>query len=114
MEEVVIWFLTFILVYLVYYLFVIKKNKKSGKFKTSSEVIYLEKKYNVKMDVLGENKLVKLVALTNSFVIATTVSFISIFDNLIIQVLVGFIFLVIIILIVYHIIGKHYGGKNNE
>ena len=47
-------------------------------------------------------------ALTNSFIIATSVAIVSLFKNIFIEIVVGFVTVMALILICYHIIGTIY------
>ena len=114
MEELFIYLITFITIYLVYYFFVILKIKKGKKIDISNEVHFLEKKYNLNIKKIGLVRLYKTVALSNAFIIANTALIVTIIDNYILKMLVGFVILVPMIIAVYTLIGKHYqklGGK---
>lgn len=111
MKEVILYGLCFIFVYLIYLCLVVFRKKKLTKYRTSTEVRYLEARYNVDIDKINLKLLANTMALANAFIIANTVTIISFIDNLIIKLMVGFVVLVPMILLVYHLLGKYYQKK---
>lgn len=111
MKEVVIFVLFFILVYGMYYLFVITRKKKVDKFYQSTEVQYLEMRYHIDLKKVPVTKLARTLALANALIISLTAILAGMFGNLILQLVGGFILLVALILIFYHLVGKYYQKK---
>ncbi len=101
--------ITFLLIYLVYLLTVIYKNKKDKGIKKSVEIIYLEKRYKIKTKITKQ--LNHIIALSNSFIMALTFVLVNMIGNIFLKVLCGFLILVVLELFVYHIIGKTYQKK---
>lgn len=106
MEKLILFLVTFIFVYLVYFVLIILRKKKMDKYKKSTEVRYLENKYKLDVKKLNLKALVHVLALSNAFIIATTILVINFVDDLVLKLMVGFMVLFPMILIVYHIIGK--------
>ncbi len=118
MEEVVLFFLTFLFVLCIYELFIVrrakkstKKRKKEKKVKEPIEVTYLTKRYKLDLDKVNYNQLLQIVALTSSFDIALIVSIILLLKIFILEVVVGFLSTLVIILISYHIVYLFYKKK---
>ena len=114
MEELIFYFITFILVYLLYLFFVILKGKKRVRFKGSTEMQFLEKRYKLDVEEIGVTKLAHVCALCNAFIIANTVSIISLIDNLFLKMITGFFILLPMIIIIYHLVGKYYQNKQRK
>lgn len=105
--EKILWFIgSFIFVYLIYLITVIFKIKKNDKFKKSNQVLYFKRVYKIDIDKLNLTKFAHIIALTNAFMIALVATLIDFFDKLIVKMLVGFVILVPLMLLLYHIIGK--------
>ena len=68
----------------------------------------LKKVYKIKIKESDYRGISLLVAFTNSFIIATSVVLVSLFKNIFLEIIVGFITVMALILICYHIIGTIY------
>ena len=108
MFSLILFFVTFIVVFLIYLLFVIRRKKYLDKFIKGKEITYLKKVYKIKIKESDYKGITMLVALTNSFIMATSVTIVSLFKNIFLEILVGFGTVMVLILICYHIIGKLY------
>lgn len=114
MEYVLLFITTFILVYLFYYLFVIRKEIALKKMKQGKEFKLLSRLGDIKLDSYDIKKVSKAIALANSFIISVMVTFeivMTIFiENfylwLIVSSILALILLVPLIMIVYKITGK--------
>ena len=111
MEYLLIFVITFIFIYLVYYLFVIHKKKTLIKWQNGKEMTYLKKVYKIKIKESNLKTFAHIIALDNAFIVALTLTIISVLKNFIVQMLVGFIVLSILIILTYHIIGKYFQKK---
>ena len=108
MFSLILFLVTFVVVFLIYLLFVIRRGKYLDKFMKGKEINYLKKVYKIKIKESDYRSVSLLVALTNSFIIATSVTIVSLFKNIFLEIIVGFITVMALILICYHIIGKIY------
>lgn len=115
MQELILFSLSFILIFLIYQFFVVRVAKKNSKNKKNRkypvEVLYLVNRYNLDMKKINYNKLLQVIAFTSSFDIALSVSFIMNMKNFFLEVIGGFIFIILIILISYHCIYLFYRRK---
>ena len=115
MQELVLFSLSFILMYLIYQIFVvhrtIKNNKKNKDRKEPIEVLYLVNRYNLDLKKINYKQLLQIIAITSSLDVALSVSFIVNIKNFFLEVFGGFVFMIIIILISYHCIYLFYKRK---
>ena len=117
MEELLLFFLTFLFVLCIYEFIIVRRAKKKDKKKSKkknkepSEVTYLVKKEKLDLDKISYNQLLQIIALTSSFDIAIVVNTILFFDNTIIGILIGFVVTIVIILISYHFVYLFYKKK---
>ena len=107
MENVLFSLTAFILIYLFYLITVISRKNKLDKLMIGTEVTYLKKKYKLSLENVNKKKLGNLIALTNSFIFALTVFIVSFIKNHILMLLVGFIILIPLIIISYHILSLY-------
>lgn len=114
MAQVIFFILSFVFVYFVYYMIVIKREDKLKKMKTSTEFNYLKKVYHIKINQFDLKWLAKKVIMTNAFVISLTVTIASFSSNIILMLLLGFVILFPSILILYHILGKYLQKKESR
>jgi len=113
MKNLIIFILLFIIVYLFYLFFLIKRKKELKKFEKGKEFTYLKIVYKLDYSKINIKSLANAIALANSFILASTAMIISFFDKFIISMLVGFLMLIPLILIVYHIVGLIYKKKKS-
>ena len=115
MRELLLYLFTFIIAYLFYLIFVIGRKSVLKKFPDGKEMTYLKLRYGIKVTDKNLKKIAGKIALANSFILSTTVYVVCLFDNLIIELLVGGITIVVLILVIYHLMGTYYkkkqGGK---
>ena len=114
MRELILYLGTFIVAYLFYFIFVLCRKNVLKKFPEGKEMSYLKYKYGVKINDSNLKSIANKVFLTNSFILATTVYVVCLFDNLFIEILLGIATLVLLILILYHLIGTYYKKKQGE
>ena len=116
MRELILYLGTFIITYLFYLIFVLGRKNVLKKFPEGKEMSYLRIKYGVKINDNNVKKIANKVCLANSFILATTVYVVCLFDNIFIEILSGIATLVILIFTLYHLIGTYYkkkqGGKH--
>ena len=115
MKELILYLVIFIIAYLFYVIFVLCRKNVLRKFPNGKEITYLKYKYDIKVNDKNLKKIAHTIVLANSFILATTVYVVCLFDNLFIEIIVGIITLIILILVIYHLIGTYYkkkqGGK---
>lgn len=114
MNDIIFYGIVFLVIYLSYVLFVIIRNKKLVKFEENTYVKYLEKVYQLDMGKISIKRLAHVIALSNAFIITTTLAIIGITDSLLLKMLLAFAILIPLQLLVYHIIGKCYQVKHKR
>ena len=100
--------IVFIVFYLAYVVFVINRNDKLMKLKKGMIVNYIVSKYKLNLKEINFKKFAHMVALSTSFIVATTFFIISFIDNYILKVLLCFVILLPLQYLIYMIIGKIY------
>ena len=115
MKELIFYLIMFILIYLFYVIFVLCRPNVLKKFPDGKEVRYLKYKYGIKVTEKNLKGIANTIFLVNAFILSTTVFVVCLFDNLLIEILVGLVMLIILMLGLYHLIGSYYkkkqGGK---
>lgn len=119
MKELLLWLGMFVLIYLFYELFVIRKEKVLENMKEGKELSLLSKKYKLDYSKINMKELVRKVALSNAFIISTVVTLVCLLRGwisnfllwMISVLVVGMLLLIPFILIVYTQIGKYYQKK---
>lgn len=114
MREVVFYVMTFVLIYLFYLLFVILRKNKLEKFRQNVYVTFLVNVYGIDLNQISFKGLAHVIALTNSFIIATTLLLISIIPNFILKMVSGFFLLIPFQFFMYFLIGKVYQKKSRK
>ena len=104
----------FIVIYLIYFVVIINRKKGLESLKKGKQVEFFKKAYNLDFKKTDIKKFANSLALTNTFIMATTITIIELFDNLIIKLLVGFIILIPLMLIMYKILGSTYKKKEGK
>lgn len=108
MKDLLLYLFTFIIAYLFYLIFVISRKSVLKKFPEGKEMKYLQYKYKVKVTDKNLKSIANIVCLANSFILSTTVYVVCLFDNLLLEILIGGLTLIVLILLLYHLIGIHY------
>ena len=117
MEEVILFLLTFLCVFIFYQIFVVSKAKRLKKKNSKKsdwevmEISYLEKRYHIDLDKISYPQLLQIVAITSSFDISLVISIVFLLPNFILEIVVGLISMVLLILISYHLVYLFYKRK---
>ena len=115
MKELIFYVIIFLLVYLFYVIFVLCRKNVLKNFPNGKEMRYLKFKYGIKVNDKNIKKIANTIFLANSFILSTTVYVVCLFNNLLLEIIVGVLTLTILILAIYHLIGIYYkkkqGGK---
>lgn len=111
MEHVVFFILTFLLVFILYQLFIIRKAKSKKKKREPFEVTYLVTKYKLDLKKVNYNKLLRVISFVSSFDIALIVTIILLCNSFILEIIVGFISMLVIIVVSYHLVYLVYKKK---
>ena len=115
MEELVLFILTFIFVFIIYEIFIIAPQKKKKMLdKNTKEIVeikYLFTRYNLDLKKIDYNQLLQICGIVSSLDIALVVGIVAHVHGLIIELLVGIFSALIIIILSYHLIYLFYKKK---
>jgi len=111
MRELILYLFMFIITYLFYFIFVLKRDNVLKKFPNGKEISYLKYRYGIKVNESNLKSISNKVFLANSFILSTTVYIVSLFDNLLMELILGIITCLVLILLLYHLIGVYYKRK---
>lgn len=104
----------FLVIYLAYYLVIVRREKGIEAFKNGKQLLFFKNAYNLDIKKLDCRKFANSLALANAFIIATTVTVIEFINSFMLKLLVAFVILVPLILVVYYILGKVYKKKEGK
>lgn len=109
-------FIAFILVYLLEYIILVRKNKElDSTKKLPTEVEYIVRVYKINLSKIDYYKLIKTLSFTNTFIIVLVFTVVSnIIVGTIWQLLIGFALLCILILVIYGLIGRRYKKMSDK
>ncbi len=110
-QELILFLLSFIFVFLLYQLIIVRRAKSKKKKKEPFEVTYLVGKYNLDLKKVNYNKLLRIISLVSSLDIALVVTLILLFDNFLVEIIVGFIATLVTIITSYHLVYLGYKRK---
>lgn len=119
MRELILWISLLFIIYVCYEIFVIRKEKAFGNMLKGKELAILKNRYKLDYAKHDMKKVVRLVAITNAFIMSTAVVAVYLLQrfisNLILWgvsvVVVGFIILLPMMLFCYGTIGKSLAKK---
>ena len=115
MQEIILFILTFLIIFVVYESFIVTKAKKNLKKKKDNkqlmEVKYLVYKYKFDLKKIDYKKLLHVCAVVSSIDMALIVSISMIFESYLFQLITAVLLLVPVILISYHIVYLIYKKK---
>ncbi|MBS7020640.1 MAG: hypothetical protein KH135_02040 [Firmicutes bacterium] len=107
LEEIILFTFTFLLIYGIYAMMILKSEKRLEKYKTSVEIKDLEGKYHIQTNRFEFRKLARMVLITNTFDICVTAALACLIPNFILMFLVGVLILLVVIFISYHLLGTY-------
>ena len=112
MQELLLFLLTFVFVFILYQIFIVRKAKKKGKkFKEPIEITYLVNRYKLDLKKVNYKKLLRVISIVSSLDISLVVTIIMLINNFVLEIVVGFISTLVIILLSYHIVYLVYKKK---
>jgi len=111
MDKLILFLLSFCFVYFIYLITVVSKINKNDKFINSNQALYFKRVYKINLENINIKKFANIISLANSLIISLTLLIIDFFGNLFLKMIIGFIILIPLILLIYHIIGKIYKSK---
>lgn len=121
MQELILFLMCYVFVLFFYELLIVRKAKryrdgklskrKMERYKEPSEILFLRNKFNLDVDKINYNQLLQIVALVSSFDISLVVSVMSIIDNFVLKLVVGFALIFISLYVSYYLVYLFYKKK---
>ena len=107
--------IVFLTLFVVHYIFFIRKNKNYDKNKVPLELIYLVKLYNLNIKKINYKSFLWIYSLFNTFIMTTVYILITyLLEKLILQIIIGVILLILFIIICYGLLGRYYMKKEGR
>ena len=115
MEEVILFVMTFVLLFIIYQIVFIvpqkKRVEKKGNKKELLEIRYLKSKYNLDFDKINYNQLLQLCAIISCLDMSIAVSVVSHINSLIWEIVVGLVVIFVLIFVSYYLLYLFYKKK---
>ena len=115
MEELLLFIMSYVLIFVIYQLFIVipakKRNNKKKSNKELLEIKYLEVKYNLDLKRINYNQLVQICGIVYSLDISIAVYLVTLVKSLFLEILVGFISVFFLIFISYYLVYLFYKRK---
>jgi len=111
LQEVVLFMMTFLFVFLIYQLFIVRKAKRRNSSKKPMEVKYLEMRYHIDLKQINYKRLLLVISVVSAFDIALLVSIVMMIHNYFLEILVALLLVIPLILFSYHLVGVYYVKK---
>ena len=109
--ELILFLISFIVVFLLYQIFIVRRAISKKNPKEPFEITYLTTKYKLDLEKVDYKKLLRVISIVSSFDIALVVSIIVLLKSFILEIIVGFISILVIILVSYHLVYLFYKKK---
>ena len=111
MERLIVTLVIFVLMYVLYLMTVIGNKKKMENFEKSGQAAFIIKRYCLDASKLDKKLFANLLAFTNSFILSITFFITDFLEDNILKWLTGFLILVPLIILGYHLIGIYFKKK---
>lgn len=111
MEQLIVFGIGFLIIYLMYLFLVVLRNKSFSSGKVPVEVMYLVSKYKLDVNKIKYRSLLNTIGLILAFVISISITIVSFLESLILQLMLGFVVMLGLLLFSFMILGKIYKKK---
>lgn len=111
MKYILLFIIAFVISLVISYFTIYRRNMKKKNDKYSVELIYIINKYKLDLNKINIKKLLRIICIVSSIDISFTVLVIDIINNIYLQILIGFIFIIPLIIITFGYIGNYYSKK---
>ena len=108
MTDIYVSIIVFVIINLCYLVIILNKRNLKKYINKSREVNLIKKKYDLDLDKINHKRLAFTLGLSNAFIISITYYAFIFIKNVILRLGLSFILLIILSLVVYTLIGKHY------
>lgn len=120
MDKLLLFLVTFTVVYILYLFTVVLNKRNQDSLKNSQQMLLIKQFGKIKGDLKASEikSLLNVLSLSDAFILAFTFTIIDFFDNYILKMLVGLVIFIPLIILSYKLIGKKYkkkiDGKDNN
>lgn len=115
MDYIILFLISFLIVYLAYYLIIVRRDKGIEAFKKGKQVLFFKNAYKLNLRKLDYKKFANNLSLVNAFIIAFTVTVIEMVSvSLPLKLLISIVILIPLMLICYYILGRVYKKKEGK
>ena len=114
MKYLLLFVISFLLIYFVYYFIVVNRKKGLEAFKEGKQVMFFKNAYKLDLKKLDYKKFANSLSLVNAFIISFTLVVVEFVPGLIFKLLVALACLIPLILICYSVLGKVYKKKEGK
>ena len=115
MEEVILFVMTFVLLFIIYQIvFIVPQKKRVEKKENKKELLeirYLKSKYNLDFDKINYNQLLQLCAIISCLDMSIAVSVVSHINSLLWEIVVGLVVIFVLIFVSYYLLYLFYKKK---
>lgn len=107
--------IVFVLIFIVNYIFFVRKNTRYNKNKVPLELLYLVRLYNLDIKKIKYKKFVYIYSFINTFIISTVYIVINyLVSNLILKIIIGIVLLILFIIVCYGLLARYYMKKEGK
>ena len=114
MEILYTFLICFIIIYGIYYLVIIRREKGMESFKKGKQLEFFKTVYKINVKKIDIKKFANSLALTNAFIMSLVISIIELIDNTILKMLTGFVLLIVLMVLFYKVLGNYYKKKEGK
>ena len=111
MEQLLIFLGSYLVSFLCYYVSVVAQKRKYEKFKQGTQINFFKRKYGLKFKNITIGKFLLLLSFVYGFIIATTLTIVSLINGLLWQLLIGLVIMIPLILLAFKILGFYIRKK---
>lgn len=106
MKSIFLFIYVYAIAMVLYLVTVIYNKKKLATFPKSNQALIITKRYNLKITKKNVKEFALKIALTNSFILAISITVADLVKNFLLKLLVAFLVMTPLIFILYHLIGR--------
>lgn len=114
MKYLLIFMISFVVIYLLYFIVIVSRKKGLESFKNGKQFEFFVKKYELNKSKLNIKSFANSFAFINAFIIALTFTILELFNNLVLKLVLCVFILVPLMLIMYNFLGRHYKKKEGR
>lgn len=114
MSYFLVFIISFIIVYLVYFVVIVNRKKGLESFENGKQLEFFVKTYDLDKNELNVKSFANKLALVNSFMMALTLTVLEFVDGLILKLILCILILVPLMIVMYKILGSSFKKKEGK